>query len=68
MNAADKARKMEAALKQLGAEYTDRPDVLHAIREFLAMTGPAQWALLHDLVTRHDTPQSALEAIGLDPR
>lgn len=68
MTNADKARKTESALRQLGAEYTGRPDVTYAIREFLAAVGPAQLCLLHDLVVNHDTPASALEAIGLEPR
>lgn len=68
MTNVEKALKVQAAFRQLGAEYEGRPDVLAAIRDFLADTGPAQHALLYDLVTRHDTPQSALEAIGLDPR
>lgn len=68
MTDAEKAIKVQAAFRQLGAEYEGRPDVLHAIREFMADTGPSQHALLYDLITRHDTPQSALEAIGLDPR
>lgn len=65
MTNVDKALKVQAALRQLGAEYEGRPDVLAAIRDFLADTGPAQWALLHDLVVRHDTPKNALDALGL---
>jgi hypothetical protein len=62
MTNADKAKKMEYALRQLGAEYAGRPDVVHAIREFLTDVGPAQLALLHDLVTRHYKP-SALDEL-----
>ena len=65
MTNVDKANKVTAALRQLGAESTDRPDVVYAIREFLTLTGPSTHCLLYDLVTRHDTPTSALNAIGM---
>lgn len=66
MTNADKALKMEAALKQLGAEYSRRGDVIHAIREFLDGVGPSQLAMLHDLVVSNDTPENALDALSLD--
>lgn len=65
MTNAQKAEKMEYALKQLGAEYAGRGDVVHAIREFLTDIGPAQLCLLYDLVANNDTPQSALESLGV---
>lgn len=66
MTNADKANKMEYALKRLGAEYASRPDVVHAIREFLYGVGPAQLCLLYDLVTSNETPRGALEQLGVD--
>lgn len=68
MTNADKALKMESALKQLGAEYSGRLDIIHTIREFLEGVGPSQLALLHDLVVSNDTPKDALDALGLDAR
>lgn len=68
MTNSEKALKVQAALRQLGAEYEGRPDVLAAIRNFMSDTSPPVQALLHDLIVSHDTPASALEAIGLDPR
>lgn len=65
MTQADKAAKMEYALKQLGAEYSSRPDIVHAIREFLAGVGPSQLWLLYELVTNNDTPQDALANLGV---
>jgi hypothetical protein len=65
MTNADKADKMAYALKQLGAEYSTRPDVLHAIREFMYGVGPAQLCLLYDLVQSNDTPKGALESLGV---
>jgi hypothetical protein len=68
LSPAAKATKVQRALKTLGGEYHNRPDVVHAIREFIDMAGPSTLARLHDLVVDHETPQSALESIGLDPR
>ena len=65
MTNADKAAKMEYALKQLGAEYSSRPDIVHTIRDFLDGVGPSQLWLLYELVTNNDTPKDALESLGV---
>lgn len=64
MTNAEKAAKMEYALRQLGAEYAGRGDVVHAVRDFLGSVGPSQLWLLYELVTNNDTPQDALTALG----
>ncbi len=42
ITSADKARRAIAALDQLSEEYAGRPDVQHAVGEFLSSVGPSQ--------------------------